>query len=75
VVHFVSFCLLHDLYINCCILDFAPSFEDMDLAIESQLYENYNSEEKSLHLTPQYQIAVNCAWLNLKVNQIKSYIF
>ncbi|XP_059486902.1 uncharacterized protein LOC132203268 [Neocloeon triangulifer] len=46
--------------------EFASSFEDMDWSIEAEIDENYSLDSKSLHLTPQFQYALNCAWLNLK---------
>ncbi|CAB3378579.1 Hypothetical predicted protein [Cloeon dipterum] len=46
--------------------EFASSFEDMDWAIEAEIDENYSLEKKTLHLSPQFQYALNCAWLNLK---------
>jgi hypothetical protein len=51
-------------------LEFAPSFEDMDWAIEAEINENYTLDNKSLHLSPEFQYSLNCAWLNLKVAQI-----
>lgn len=51
--------------------EFAPSFEDMDWAIETAINENYSLDNKSLHLSPEFQYSLSCAWLNLRVNQIK----
>jgi hypothetical protein len=42
----------------------------MDWAIESEINENYTLDNKSLHLSPEFQYSLNCAWLNLKVAQV-----
>jgi hypothetical protein len=54
--------------------DVAPSFAEMDEAIQSSIQESLSDmlsvDEEEMQLSPAHQLVLNCVWLNLKVRLI-----
>jgi hypothetical protein len=54
--------------------DVAPSFAEMDEAIQSNIQESLSDllsvDEEELQLSPAHQLLLNCVWLNLKVRYV-----
>jgi hypothetical protein len=54
--------------------DVAPSFAEMDEAIESTIQQSLSDlmsvDEEELQLSPAHQLVLNCIWLNLKVRYV-----
>jgi len=54
----------------------APSFAEMDEAIQSSIQESLSDmlsvDEEELQLSPAHQLVLNCVWLNLKVRYMFS---
>ena len=68
-VFFACFTLIID-------ADVAPSFAEMDEAIQSSIQESLSdmlsADEEELQLSPAHQLVLNCIWLNLKVRYMFS---
>jgi hypothetical protein len=57
--------------------DVAPSFAEMDEAIQSSIQESLSEllsvGEEELQLSPAHQLVLNCVWLNLKVRCVLKF--
>jgi hypothetical protein len=56
--------------------DVAPSFAEMDEAIQSSIQQSLSDlmsvDEEELQLSPARQLVLNCVWLNLKVRYVST---